>query len=236
MTYGGITMVDGIDVSQWQGKINWEKVSVDFAVIRAGYGRLSSQKDTQFDDNYIGCRIAGIPCGAYWFAYAVTPDEARLEAEACLEVIKDKKFEYPIYYDVEDQRILALGKSAVSAIIRAFLDTMEKSGYFVGLYMSADDLKEYADEDIRARYAVWVADYGVSKPDYSGNYGMWQRSSTGRVEGIDGDVDLDKAFENYPEIIRSAGLNGYGKDEDPDRKHRLTVLIDDKVIVKNYEF
>lgn len=65
---------------------------------------------------------------------------------------------------------------------------------------------------------------------------MWQYSSTGRIDGINGDVDLDKAFENYPEIIRSAGLNGYGKTENPDCKHRLTILIDDKVIIKNYEF
>lgn len=226
-------MANGIDVSQWQGRIEWQRVETDFVIIRAGYGRLISQKDTEFETNYVGARSHGIPCGAYWFSYAVTPEEARAEADACLSVIRGKQFEYPIYYDVEDSRILSLGKSAVSGIIRAFMDRIERAGYFAGLYMSADDLAAYADEDIRRRYAVWVADYNTDRPDYDGTYGMWQKSSTGRIDGISGNVDIDEAFEDYPEIIRNAGLNG----SDPTRKeHSLTIIIDGETIIRDYRF
>ena len=114
-------MANGIDVSQWQGRIDWQRVKTDFVIIRAGYGRLASQRDTEFETNYVDSRSYGIPCGA------VTPDEARDEADACLSVIRGKKFEYPIYYDVEDSRILALGKNAVSNIIRAFMDKIENA-------------------------------------------------------------------------------------------------------------
>lgn len=226
-------MANGIDVSQWQGRIYWQRVETDFVIIRAGYGRLASQKDTEFEANYAGAGSRGIPCGAYWFSYAVTPEEARAEADACLSVIRGKKFEYPIYYDVEDSRILSLGKNAVSSIIRTFLERVESAGYFVGLYMSADNLTDYADENIRRRYAVWVADYDTDRPDYDGAYGMWQKSSTGRIDGINGYVDIDEAFEDYPEIIRNAGLNGL----DPDKKdHFLTIIIDGETIIKDYRF
>lgn len=226
-------MAKGIDVSQWQGKIDWQMVKTDFVIIRAGYGRLSSQKDTEFENNYAGAKARGIPCGAYWFSYATTPDDARAEADACLSVIQGKQFEYPIYFDVEDRRILDLGKNAVSNIIRAFMDKLEKAGYFAGLYMSAIDLTAYADEDVRRRYAIWVADYNTEKPDYSGAYGLWQKSSTGKIDGINGNVDLDEAFENYPDIIKKAGLNGL----DPDKKdHFLTVIIDGETIIKDYKF
>lgn len=226
-------MKNGIDVSEWQGKIDWNQVKTDFVILRAGYGRLASQVDKYFEVNYSGCKSADIPCGAYWFSYAVTPDEARQEARACIEVIKGKQFEYPIYYDVEESRILNLGQPAVSAIIRAFLSELEKEGYFAGLYMSVDDLVVYTDEGIRERYALWIADYDVERPDYNGSYGMWQKSSTGRMDGIQGNVDLNEAYPDYPSIIKSKGLNGWGSESG---KHRITVIIDGRTIIQDYEF
>lgn len=224
---------NGIDVSEWQGDIDWKRVKTDFAIIRAGYGRFSSQADDKFAANYLGCTAAAIPCGAYWFSYAKSADDAKREAEACLEVIRGKRFEYPIYYDVEDSRILALGKAVVSSIIRAFTDTLEAAGYFVGLYMSADVFNEYTEDDIRRKYALWIADYG-SQPDAGVEYGMWQKSSTGKINGISGNVDLDEAYEDYPKIIREAGLNGFAEAEP--QKHKLTIIIDGKTIIKDYEF
>lgn len=220
-------MADGIDVSEWQGVIDWKKVRTDFAILRAGYGRLVTQADRRFQANYEGCKSNNIPCGAYWFSYAESVDDARQEAAACLEIIKNRQFEYPIYYDVEEQRTLALGKQTVSAIIRAFLDSLEQSGYFAGLYMSLDNFNAYTDEEIRRRYAVWIADYGTQRPD---NAGMWQKSSAGRIDGIQGNVDLDESFEDYPSIIRNAGLNGF------ERQHTITVEIDGRIIIKDYRF
>ena len=214
--------MNGIDVSEWQGTVNWSLVRTDFCIIRAGYGRYIAQKDNRFEENYAGCKTNGIPCGAYWYSYAVTPDEAVREAEVCLEAIRGKQFEYPIYFDVEEQRQFALGKSRVSAIIRAFLSTVEKAGYWVGLYISTNPLNLYIEDDIRTRYAVWVAQYGVSAPTYSGIYGMWQKTSTGSISGISGNVDLDECYVDYPSLIREAGLNGFLRTE----SKQITLTID----------
>ena len=167
----------GIDVSEHQGLIDWkalkENEKIDFAILRAGYGRVLSQKDRTFEQNYTGCKNNNIPCGVYWYSYATTPDEARAEANVCLEAIKGKQFEYPIYFDVEENRQFALGKNAVSNIIRAFLETVEKAGYFVGLYMSTSPLNSYVADDIKDRYAIWVAQYS-SNCTYTKQHGMWQ--------------------------------------------------------------
>lgn len=223
-------MKQGIDVSRWQGDIDWTKVKTDFCIMQAGYGRELSQKDAKFERNYAGCKSAGIPCGAYWYSYATSENEARKEAQVCLEVLKGKQFEYPIYYDVEEQRTLSLGREKISAIIKAFLSELEKAGYFAGLYMSASPLTAYTTEEVKSRYAVWVAHYGVSKPAYSGPYGIWQKSSTGTVPGISGNVDLNESYADYPAIIKSAGLNGYTKQaQAPAKEHKqVTITIDDK--------
>ena len=232
-------MIKGIDVSEWQGFVDWSKVKATdnkFAILRAGYGREISQKDKQFENNYKGCKAAGLPCGTYWYNYATSEDEARKEAAVCLEVLKGKQFEYPIYYDVEEQKTLQLGRDKVSAIIKAFCTELEKAGYFAGLYMSASPLNAYVSEDIKRRYVIWVAHYGVSKPSYTGAYGMWQKSSTGFVSGIAGNVDLDECYEDYPTIIKAAGLNGYKKpvatpaqpEKKPEKaKKKITITIDD---------
>lgn len=223
---------NGIDVSEWQGDIDWSRVRTDFAILRAGYGREVSQKDKKFERNYSGAKANKIPCGAYWYSYAVSEDEARKEASACIEIIKGKQFEYPIYFDVEEQKIFDLGRDKVSKIIEAFCHELEKAGYFAGLYMSAYPLKNYVNDTTRRRYAVWVAHYGVSKPDYNGQYGMWQKSSSGRVEGINGNVDIDECYVDYPAIIKNKGDNGYPKPEPPKpqkAKIKATIEIDEHI-------
>ena len=157
-------MIRGIDVSEHQGKIQWSRVKaagIGFAVIRAGYGRELSQKDVQFEANYAGCTSAGIPAGAYWYSYAVTPEEARQEAAVCLRVLRGKSFAFPVYFDLEERRALALGRAACTAIAQAFLETVEQAGYFVGIYSSKSHLENCLTEELRKRYAVWVAHYGV---------------------------------------------------------------------------
>lgn len=213
-------MKKGIDVSQWQGDINWSAVKADFAILRAGYGRVKSQIDTKFEQNYRNAKAVGMPLGAYWYSYAMSPDEARVEARVFIDIIKGKQFEYPVYFDVEEQAVFRLGTNAVSNIISAFCDEMEKAGYFVGLYMSASPLTTYVTQAVRERYAIWVAHYGVSKPSYSGQYGMWQYSSTGRVDGIGGDIDMDECYVDYPKMIKESGKNGFEKPkpQEPEAK------------------
>ena len=227
ITKGAESMKKGIDVSEHQGIIQWNKVNADFVIIRAGYGKVISQKDKQFEANYTGAKSRSIPFGCYWYSYATTPDEARQEASVFLDVIQGKQFDYPVFYDVEEQKQFNLGKEKLSAIIRAFMEKLEAAGYWVGLYMSASPLSSYVTEEIRKRYAIWVANYGVSKPIYTGDYGLWQYSSTGKIDGISGNVDLDYSYVDYPEKIKAKGLNGYGKqpDKPPETVDEITVEI-----------
>ena len=202
----------GIDISKHNGAVNWAQVKADgvqFAILRAGYGKEASQKDTQFEANYAGCKAHGIPCGAYWYSYAATPAEARQEAAVCLSFLRGKTSAFPIYFDIEEQKVLAQGKTACTAIAKAFLETVEKAGYFVGIYSSKSHLESCFTEELRTRYAVWVAHYGVEKTTYHGQYGIWQKSSTGKVSGIRGNVDMNECYTDYPAAIRKKGLNGF---------------------------
>lgn len=224
---GDTAMYNGIDVSEHQGIIDWSNLNTDFVILRAGYGKVESQKDKMFEANYNGAKAKGIPVGAYWYSYATNPDEARREADVFLSVIKGKAFEYPVFYDVEEQRQFALGKEAVSAIIKAFLEKVEAAGYWVGLYMSASPLSSYVTDDIKKRYAIWVANYGVSIPSYAGVYGIWQYSSSGKIGGINGNVDLDYGYVDYPTQIKAKGLNGFGKQpETPKKELEVEMTVD----------
>ena len=205
----------GIDVSEHQGNIDWTAVkqgnNVQFVIIRAGYGRELSQIDTQIEKNYTGCKKHNIPCGAYWYSYATSEEDARKEANVCLKVISGKKFEFPIYFDMEEKRQFALGKAKCSAIAKAFLETLEKSGYWVGLYSYKSALESYFTEDVRKRYAVWVAQYNTNCT-YSGQYGIWQKSSTGKISGIAGNVDTNECTIDYPTSVKKAKLNGFSSN------------------------
>lgn len=205
---------NGIDISYCQKKVDWDKVNgIDFVIVRAGYGRYTNQKDSMFESHYANAKAKGLPVGAYWYAYAKTPEDAVKEADACIEVIKGKQFEYPIFYDVEEKSQFDTGKENVSAIIKAFLERMESAGYFVGLYGSYCSLTAYVSEDIRKRYAIWLAHWNVKKSPYSDPYGVWQYG-LGTVNGVQGDCDVDYSYVDYPTIIKSKGLNGFGTSTD----------------------
>lgn len=204
--------VKGIDVSKYQGDIDWQKVKesgVQFAILRAGYGREISQKDPCFEKNYAACKAAGLPVGAYWYSYAADTEGAGLEAKACLEVIRGKSFEYPIWFDQEyEPGILALTDQQRTDLVRTFCQALESAGYYTGLYCSRDWLKNQLLADQLKAYDIWVAAYGKTPGAVPLPYGIWQYSSTGQVPGIQGPVDLDIAYKDYPAIIRRAGLNG----------------------------
>ncbi len=222
----GTSTMRGIDVSVHNGTIDWQKVKnagIDFAILRAGYGKLASQKDVKFEQNYAGAKAAGIPVGTYWYSYAMSEDEARLEADVFLSVIKGKQFEFPVYFDVEEKKQFNLGKEKVSAIMRAFLERVETAGYFIGLYGSASSLITHTADDIKSRYTIWLAHW-VNQTSYSGAYGIWQHSEKGAVSGISGNVDLDVGYKDFPTIIKSKGMNGYGK-EVPAAKDGITVEV-----------
>ena len=207
-------MTSGIDVSQWQGNIDWAKAKasgqVEFALIRAGYGDTLSyprQIDTQYERNYSECKRLGIPVGVYFYCYAMNEAEAKREAECCLALLKGKTFEYPIFYDVEEYDLFKSGKTA--EVCRAFVKVLEDAGYWVGIYTYRSAMK-YFPADIKDKKAFAIAEYG-SKLNYSGQYGIWQNSSTWYVDGINGRVDHDYCYVDYPKLIKEKGKNGFPK-------------------------
>ena len=204
----------GIDISYCQTAVDWNKLKVDFVIMRAGYGKYASQKDNMFEIHYKNACNKGINKGAYWYSYAMSEAEAVQEAKACIEVLKGKKFEYPIYFDVEEPKQKALGKAKVSAIVKAFCSTMEAAGYWVGIYTNVDWYKNVITDDIKKRYAIWIANWGVAKPAISGPYGIWQYE-VGRINGVSGNCDLDYGYVDYPTQIKKAGKNGYSKPPVP---------------------
>lgn len=211
-------MIRGIDVSKWQGNINFQKVKdsgISFVIIRAGYGKLPSQKDKCFEENYCKAKASGLDVGVYWYSYAMSVDEAREEAKACLSVIKGKQFEYPVYFDLEEQKQFSKGREFCDSIVNAFCGELEKNGYFAGLYISCSPLERFISESTAKKYALWVAEYN-SRCRYNADYGMWQYSSKGKVNGIGGNYDMNYCYKNYPSIIKNGGFNGYGKKKSVD--------------------
>ena len=182
----------------------------DFVIIRAGYGKLISQKDTMFEQNYRNAKLAGLNVGAYWYSYALSFEEAKAEAAACLECIKGKQFEYPIYFDLEEQKQFAKGKDFCSKLVQTFCSEIERAGYWAGLYTSKSYLTTHIDADTAKRYALWVAQWSA-QCTYQGTYGMWQKSEKGQVDGIKGYVDLDESYFDYPKSIMASGKNGFNK-------------------------
>ena len=204
-------ILKGIDVSYAQGMIDWEKVKasglVDFAILRAGYGRETTQVDTQFERNYAACKQLGIPVGVYWYSYATTVDEAEQEAKVCLQTIQGKQFEYPVAFDIEEARCLP----QADALSTTFCTALENAGYYTAIYTFKSALESNFSAAVKNRYDIFLSHIGVQQTDYAGSYGLWQYSWTGCIPGISGDVDLDYAYKDYPTMIQNAGLNGFTK-------------------------
>lgn len=229
----------GIDVSKWQGRINWNSVKADgiqFAMIRSTFGWGKENVDVLFDTNYDNAKKLSIPVGTYHYSYARTPEEAIKEAEHCYDVIKGKIFEYPIAYDMEESGVAALGRKKISQIAKAFCEKMESYGYYVCIYANKHWLDNYFEDEIFEKYDIWLAQW-TDKPTFSKPYGMWQKSPKGNIEGINGYVDLNEAYKHYPSIMKINGLNGFekGNIQKPkeEKNKNKTFIQGQKVKLKN---
>ena len=210
-----MSVYKGIDVSKWQGRIDWPLVKSDgvqFAMIRSSFGWAEGNTDLLFETNYENATKVGIPVGAYHYSYARTPAEAVKEAEFCYSVIKGKTFAYPIAYDLEESGVASLGKERISEIAKAFCEKMESYGYYVCIYANKHWLDNYFTDEIFEKYDIWLAQW-ANKPTFQRTYGIWQKSSKGRVAGIQGYVDLDESYKHYPSIMKYNGLNGFPKPQ-----------------------
>lgn len=195
--YSGI-VARGIDVSRWQENINWARVAadgIDFAIIRAG---LSGETDTYFERNYEGATAAGVDVGVYFYCYATTTDEALADAEHLLQLLGGRALDYPVFYDVEDEAdFIALTTEQRTAVVDAFCSRVEEAGYTAGIYTGRYWLYDYFDSDyLRGKYDIWLA-ATLPEPPTECSAELWQYSHSGRVAGINGEVDLNVAYKRY---------------------------------------
>ncbi len=210
------TGIKGIDVSYAQGTINWAAVKdagIEFAMIRASRGDISSTRpmaqDKTFKYNIESAIGYGIDVGVYHYLYASTVKEAVKEAKFFIESIKPYNITYPVVLDVEEQYQADLGKEKLTRICKAFLDEIEKAGYYGMIYANKAWLTNHLDMDELEGTEVWLAQWNTV-PTYKGKFGMWQYSSKGIVSGIDGYVDLNLSYKDYAKIIREGGYNKKG--------------------------
>lgn len=205
-------MNKGIDISHWQGTVDFKKLKTDFIILKAGGAdtlTYKAYKDKKFETYYKAAKEKGIPVGCYWFCNKnmLTEEAGRQEAKWFLSTIEGKQFEYPVYLDIETTPTSKRAAATKAAI--AFCEEMEKAGYYVGIYGS--DISVFKDRLITAdlqAYDHWVARYGTT-PKYVKTYGMWQFTSSGHVDGISTNVDMDIAYLDYPAIIKKKHLNGF---------------------------
>lgn len=194
----------GIDVSVWQGNVDFSKVKasgIDFVIIRSGYGRLSSQKDTKFETYYTAAKKAGLKIGTYWYSYAKSAAEAKLEANACLSCIKGKSFDIPVYFDVEDSTMSGLSKSTLTSIVTAFCDTIKAAGYKAGVYANLNWFNNKLDySTLKSKYSIWLAQWSSSK---SKDCDIWQFADNGKVNGISGNVDMNYCYTDFGKATKT---------------------------------
>ena len=207
MTYSGDgTVYAGVDVSQHQGAIDWQRVKdagVEFAIIRVGNRGTSEgaiSLDEQFKDNMAGAAAAGIDIGVYFFSQAVTEDEAREEARFVLTWIENYDLKYPVYYDWEDvaweARTDGMDPVTLTACAKAFCGEIAAAGYRAGLYFNQRfGYQEFNLSELQ-EYTFWLASYSAT-PDFRYHFDVWQYSAEGTVDGIDGAVDLNLSFTDF---------------------------------------
>ena len=194
----------GIDVSRWNEEINWNKVKdagIKYAIIRTGYrGSVTGAlvEDWYFKKNVEGAIAAGIPVGLYFFTQATNEVEAVEEASMVLALCKDYDITYPIFIDTEgaggEGRADALDTKTRTAVCLAFCETIRKAGYETGIYASKNWFKKNIDTSVLTDdIYIWLAEYGDAVT-YDKKYHIWQYTSSGRVLGIEGRVDLNLSF------------------------------------------
>ena len=200
--------IKAIDISFCQRDIDFNKVKqsgIEAVIIRAGYGRESSQKDRQFENHYKGAKVAGLKIGAYWYSYANSSNDAVTEAKACLACLNGRALDLPVYFDLEESWQQSFGVNTLTKFAENFCDKIKSGGYRAGVYANAYWFNNCLDyQTLRSKYSIWLAQWADS---HSLKCDIWQYSDEGRVNGISGNVDLD--------TIENVGiLNGtdYGID------------------------
>lgn len=220
-----------VDVSYCQTEIDYTEIKaqgVDYVIIRDGYGKEASQKDSMFESHYKYARSAGLKIGAYHYSYATTIAEAVLEANICLQFIAGKQFDLPIFIDIEEPRIAAQTRQTVTDIVNAFGNVLQANGYEWGLYTSTSWLNNHLYPDKLQTDNLWVASWKSSTTKPYSTTAIWQYGggdqnfidNDGTLVGVRGYIDKDIVYKDYG-YIKKRGLNGYGKPAQSDVSVRV---------------
>ena len=202
-------MKDIIDVSRYQGTINWDKLAgkIGGAMLKT----VSTNKsfggiyiDPMFETNYAACKRLGIPVGVYYYTYAQDAATVQAELDKLHQALAGKTFTLPVAVDVEDNKLKTLSADALTDLVIAAADAIESWGLYAMVYTYTYYSQTELSMDRLAAYDLWIADYRSKRP--TRKHGMWQYTSTGRLDGIAGSVDISHAYKDYPTIIARAGL------------------------------
>ena len=206
-------MIKGIDVSQYQGNIDFKKVKnagIEFVMVRAGYDVTG--EDSYYKQNVNNAIANNLHVGLYWFMYFTDEVEAKNCADKFVRLanLYKGKIDYPLVLDVEEETYkyfkkvgINPTKKAITDLVKIFCKRVEEHGYYVMVYSNYNGFKNHMNS--LKEFDKWIADLD-GEPDKD-IYGIWQYTWTGKVNGIKGDVDCDYSFNDYPTIIRNAGLN-----------------------------
>lgn len=218
--------IKGIDVSEMNKSIDWEKVKNDgikFAILRCGYGMdITKQDDTRFEKNMTECERLNIPYGVYLFSYANTVAKAKSEAQHTLRLVKGHNPSLGIWYDIENKNTFgAVGKETLTNIITTYCNTIKNAGFRCGVYANLNWLNNKIETQIKSNYPIWVAQYN-NKCEYKGKYDIWQYSSKGKVDGIATNVDMDYLYNE--KLIDTNSNNDNNNNTDNVEKTRIKEL------------
>ena len=203
----------GIDLSRWNLVSSFDNVKkdgIDFVILRIGGNNGGFYKDPKFELYYKAAKKAKLHVGCYYDTGRdfITPEVGNQCALHMLKLMEGHQFDYPVYADIET--VATIHRSGATDAAIMFCSTLEKHGYFAGIY--ASDISGFKDrlilEKLEGRFTLWVARYG-KKPEYVKDFAIWQKSSKGDIKGIDTKVDLDECTVNFPSIIKKKHLNGF---------------------------
>ena len=234
-------MLKGIDVSNANGRVDWDKLkgNIDFAILRCGYGSdMASQDDEQWARNVAECNRLGIPWGTYMYSYAMSTAETESEAAHVLRLLKGLKPAYPVYIDMEDAdgykaKRGGISKQLATDICRIFCERITAAGYTAGVYANKDWAVNRLDMTQLAGYTFWLAQYNGTVT-YTGKYDMWQYSSSGTMPGITGKVDLNYCYKDFAvatPVITGLTLDTSSKDMNSGEKYTVLARCKDKPAV-----
>ena len=216
----------GVDISSAQGDINMtavKKAGYEFVMIHCGYGSdIRKQDDSQFEANVKKAEALGMPWGVYFYTYSLSPEQDKSELAHILRLLKGKKPTMPIAIDVEDSDDYKKNRGGwnfenVNRNAKFLLEGLAAAGYYPLLYTGFEEIENYISPDVWKKYDMWFAHW-AKKCGYTGaNLSMWQYGGETNlidgcyIDGVDGKIDKDLCYKDYPSIIKSGGYNGWAK-------------------------